>query len=395
MNLFKQKLTKLAPIIVLAVVIIFSLTLASNVNPTPKNLPIAIVNLDKGMDTPQGHLNMGDMIIEKINEVVKSSTESEPAVEFIKVANEAEVKTGLNDKEYYAAMILPKDFSQKQISLQTPNPSSSEITLLINQGKNANGAMMANQMLTQMVDTINAQTRTKILEALDKSGMTVTAKQVAVIANPITKKIENVNAIGTHTANGNAPVVLITPLWMASLIGSVLTFLAKNKTVVTNRSEKLKVIFEQLILCIVLAFVAGFGIATMAEWIGFTIPNYVDVAIFLTLAYICFYLLISAVMSWIGFGGVGIFALIFFFGGSLIGMAPELLPTVSRDWLYSWIPMRFGAEGLREIFYFGEKVSMSHSMIVLLSIGVISLVVLFASIFKPTKSQSSTQTLNT
>lgn len=388
MNLFKQKQAILAPILVLVVAFIFSLTLASSVNPTPKNLPIAIVNEDQGIQVPsKGNVNIGDMMVSKINELSKTKKGEDPAVKWIQVSNEEKVREGLNNQKYYAALILPNDLSKNQASLKTANPSPITIKILVNQGKNANGSTMASQMLTHLVENLNLNMHTEIFNELKKNVSSISVKQAQVLANPIVTKIENVNAIGTHTANGNAPVSIITPLWMSSLIGAVIVFLAKKKTQTSTSSGKLKIIFEQLLLGVILSFLIGFGITLMAKWIGFTLPNFLDVALYLTIAYFCFHILISAVMSWIGFGGVGIFALIFFFSGSLIGMPKELLPTFSKDWIYSWVPMRFGADGLREIFYFDKGLSLSHPMSVLIWIGIISIIVLSLSAFKPKKAE--------
>jgi len=390
MNLLKQKQALLAPILVLVVVVIFSLTLASSVNPTPKNLPIAIVNEDEGITVPsKGEINLGKIMVSKINDVTNSQKES--AVNWIQVSSEDKVRKGLDDKKYYAALILPKDLSQKQATLKTANPSPIEIKVLLNQGMNANASTMAGQILNNVVNQLSMNIRTEVLSELEKNNTLISAKQASVLASPILNKIENVNEIGTHTANGNAPVILITPLWMSSLIGAVIIFLGKKKTNMTTSVNKLKVILEQVALAIILAFVAGFGITLMADWIGFTIPNFIDTALYLTIAYFSFHILISAVMSWVGFGGVGLFALIFFFAGSIIGMAPELLPKFTHDWIYSWVPMRFGADGLREIFYFGKELSFSHSMVILVWIASVSTIVLLASAFKQNKIQKEQQ----
>jgi len=390
MNLLKQKQALLAPILVLVVVVIFSLTLASSVNPTPKNLPIAIVNEDEGITVPtKGEINLGKIMVSKINEVTDSQKES--AVNWIQVSNEKKVRKGLDDKKYYAALILPKDLSQKQATLKTVNPSPIEIKVLLNQGMNANASTMAGQILNNVVNQLSMNIRTEVLSELEKNNSLISAKQASVLASPIVNKIENVNEIGTHTANGNAPVILITPLWMSSLIGAVIIFLGKKKTNMTTSVNKFKVILEQIALAIILAFVAGFGITLMADWIGFTIPNFIDTALYLTIAYFSFHILISAVMSWVGFGGVGLFALIFFFAGSIIGMAPELLPKFTHDWIYSWVPMRFGADGLREIFYFEKELSFSHSMVILVWIASVSTIILLASTFKQNKIENEQQ----
>lgn len=393
MNLFKQKQAILAPILVLAVAIIFSLTLASSVNPTPKNLPIAIVNEDQGIQVPsKGIVNIGDTMVSKIHGLSKTKNGEKPAIKWIQVSSEEKVRKGLNDQKYYAALILPTDLSKNQASLKTASPSPITIKILVNQGKNTTGSTMASQMLTHLVENLNLTIHTEIFNELKKNVNSISVTQAEVLANPFVIKVENVNPIGTHTANGNAPVSLITPLWMSSLIGAVIVFLAKKKTQTSNSIGKLNVIFEQLLLGVLLSFINGFGITLMAKWIGFTLPNFLDVALYLTITYFCFHLLISAVMSWIGFGGVGLFALIFFFSGSLIGMPKELLPTFSKDWIYSWVPMRFGADGLREIFYFDKGLSMSHPMTIIIWIGIISILALSLSAFKP-KNQEQNQTI--
>ncbi|WP_088067228.1 YhgE/Pip domain-containing protein [Gottfriedia luciferensis] len=393
MNLFKQKQAILAPLLVIVVAIIFCLTLASSVNPTPKNLPIAIVNEDQGIMIPnKGTVNLGKMMVSKITELSKSNNGEKPAINWVHVPNEKTVRKELKDQKYYAALIFPKDFSQKQASLKTANPSPITIKILVNQGKNTNGSTMASQILSHLVENINMTIHTEIFNELKKNGNSIPINQAEVLANPILTKVENVNAIGTHTAGGNAPVILITPLWMSSLIGAVIVFLAKRKTKPSNSINKFKIVLEQLILAVILSLLVGFGITLMATWIGFTLPNFLDVAIYLAITYFCFHILISAVMSWIGFGGVAIFALIFFFSGSIIGMPKELLPTFSKDWIYSWVPMRFGADGLREIFYFDKGLSLSHPMNVIISIGAISTILLLSSVLKGSKNSKEQST---
>lgn len=60
MKIFKDKLTLATPILAFVIMFIFSLTLFPTVNPTPENLPVAIVNEDEGMEVNnQGSINIG------------------------------------------------------------------------------------------------------------------------------------------------------------------------------------------------------------------------------------------------------------------------------------------------------------------------------------------------
>ena len=69
MKLLKKRLVLFSPFIVLAVVLIIGLVLAPSVSPTPKNLPIAIVNEDQGVLSPaQEKVNMGDTIVKMVED---------------------------------------------------------------------------------------------------------------------------------------------------------------------------------------------------------------------------------------------------------------------------------------------------------------------------------------
>lgn len=58
---------------------------------------------------------------------------------------------------------------------------------------------------------------------------------------------------------------------------------------------------------------------------------------------------------------------------------------IYRDWIYSWLPMRFMVEGLRNLFYFGDGMTWSTPVSVLVWIGLVSMIVILASAFKYTK----------
>ncbi len=55
-------------------------------------------------------------------------------MKWVEVKSKEAVQKGLNNQEYYAALVIPKEFSTKQASLRTPQPSSPEVEIFINQG---------------------------------------------------------------------------------------------------------------------------------------------------------------------------------------------------------------------------------------------------------------------
>ncbi|ETI69063.1 YhgE/Pip domain-containing protein [Neobacillus vireti] len=382
--MFKNKLLIVSPIIALAVIFIFSLTLFPSVQPQPKNLPIAIVNEDVGVEIPnQPKMNMGQTILDMIQKNSKTTIDQNPAVKWVVVKSSEEVQKGLDNQEYYAALVIPKDFSARQASLRTPTPSSPEVEIYINQGMNMAASTAAGQILNGIIDNMNNTIRTQILDGFENLGATLTVKQAAGLATPITKKVTNVNEIGTNSANGNSPISLFQPLWIASLASAAIIFIAVSKLSITNRKENLIAKIGQLVMGAIVALVVGFGLPWLADgMIGLHIPHYMDTALFLSITSFSFFLMISAVFSLLGIRSIAVFALMLFFGAPLLAMAPEMMSPFYRDWVYSWLPMRFMIQGLRELFFFGKGLTWSSPLSTLVWIGVVSMVIVLASALK-------------
>ncbi|MDA1843465.1 DUF3533 domain-containing protein [Bacillus cereus group sp. BfR-BA-01428] len=380
--MFKNKLLLLSPVIALLVVFIFSLTLFPTVQPQSKNLPIAIVNEDQGVEIPnQPKMNMGKTIVDNMKKT--SKLEEEPAVKWVEVKNKEAVQKGLNNQEYYAALVIPKDFSTKQASLRTPQPSSPEVEIFVNQGMNTAASTMAGQMLNVIVDNMNNTVRAQLLDGVKAKGATLTTDQAAKLVTPITKKVTNVNEIGKNSANGNAPISLFQPLWIASLASAAIIFISISKMPVGTRKENFVLKVKQIITGAVVAVVVGFGLTWIADgMVGLNISNFTDTALFLSITSFSFFLMISAVLSLVGLKGIGVFALLLFFGTPLLSLAPEMLSPFYQDWVYAWLPMRFMIEGLREIFFFGKGLSWSTPVIVLIWIGAVSIVIILATALK-------------
>ncbi|QSB09466.1 DUF3533 domain-containing protein [Lysinibacillus fusiformis] len=380
----KHKFAWSAPILAFVVIFIFSLTLFPSVQPKPKNLPIALVNEDQGVELPnQPSINLGKNMVEMIQTTAKSAKEEEPAVKWVVVKNTEEMQKGLNNQEYYAAFVIPKDFSVKQASLRTPNPIAPEVQLFINQGMNMAASTIAGQILNGVVDTMNQNVRTQLLAELDAQNATLTVEQVALLVTPISKTVTNVHAVGENSANGNAPVSLFQPLWMATMAGAAIVFISINKLASHSRKDNFMAKLSQIMIGGIVALVVGFGLTWIVDgMVGIHIPDFLDTALFLSITTFSFFLLISAVLSWFGIKGIAIFALMLFFGGPLLALAPEMMSAFYREWIYSWLPMRFMVEGLRELFFFGKELSWNSSVAVLVWIGVASILLILLSALK-------------
>ncbi|SFG73829.1 YhgE/Pip N-terminal domain-containing protein [Priestia megaterium] len=376
MKLGNQKLIYFSPIIVVAVIFIFILTLIPSVSSAPKNLPIAFVNADEGMTVPaKGNVNIGN----QIEQNTKGASTEQSSIKWIFVSNTKEVEKGLNNQQYYGALIIPKDFTKKQATLQTAKPDAPAIKLLVNQGMNTAASILASQVLNGAVDKMNENMRLQLVKRFEQNGTQLSANQALALAAPIQKTVINVNETGTHSVNGNAPVSLFQPLWMASIAGAAMIFLSIQKITFSSRKEKIVNQVGFVIIGVILALAAGFGLAWLAEVVGISVPSFLDTALFLAIAYFSFFTLISAVLSWLGLKGLPIFVIVLFFGAPLLSIAPEIMPDFYRELIYPWLPMRFMVDGVRELFFFGEHLTWNPSVSALALISLISLCALFAS----------------
>ncbi|MED4071763.1 YhgE/Pip domain-containing protein [Priestia endophytica] len=387
--MLKNKLLFISPLVVLLVIALFGLTLIPSVQQKPKNLPIALVNEDIGVVIPQqGKVNMGNTITNMLKKNITSTDGEASPVKWIDVESKEDVLKGLDNQEYYGALIIPKNFSQKQSSLMTSKPEKPEISILINQGMNPVAANLTSQMLNTMGDNLENGIQTQVLQGLAKQNVSLKANQLTVLTDPLQVNVENVNGVGTASMNGNAPVALFQPLWMSSIAGAVVLFFVANKLTFVNKKQKLYTVLTQVLAGTVLSLIAGFGLTWIADLLGIHISNFMGISLFLTITYFAFFLLITAVLSWLGMKGIPIFVLILFFGAPLLSMAPEMMSTFYRDYIYSWLPMRFMVEGLRELFFFHQGFSFSGPTSILLWIVLGSFFILILSVLKVQGSAS-------
>lgn len=383
--MFTSKKIVFLPFITLAIVFIFSLTLFPSVQPTPKNMPIAIVNEDEGGTIPQkGSIQMGNQMVDAMKDRMKQ--EDEPAVQWVEVKSKKAMLKGMDEQKYYGALVIPKDFTAKQLSLQTPKPQSAELQLYSNQGMNGMAAAASLQILNGIVDQMNQKAQQKVMEGLEEQQAMLTPKQAMVIATPLIKNVEMVHEVGANSGNGNAPTLLFQPLWIATLLFTALLFLASRKADATNIQHNIARKLEQILLGAIAAFFIGFSLTWLAQsMLDMHIPNFLGTALFLTIVSFSFFLMILAVLSLVQIKGIALFVLLLFFGAPLLPMAPEMMPTFYANWIHPWLPMRFMIDGLRELFFFEQKIVWSGPVAILTGIGVVSAIVLLLTALKKQK----------
>ncbi|MFB7158821.1 DUF3533 domain-containing protein [Lysinibacillus sp. NPDC056232] len=365
----ENKFFGIAFVAVLLLSFIFVATQIPGAHSSPKNLPIGLVLEDEG--------NMGQTFVETIQK--NSQATKEAPFKWVVLKNEQEMKEKLTNQELYGAIYIPKDFSEKYASFQTPTPTSAMLKIYINQGKNANVATMVTQALSTMVEKMNDNVSAQLLAVSEKNNMPLNANQARTYSTPIQNEIVTVHETGKL---GNAPLSFFQPIWISSLVSAILLWFTGRNRKFNSALEQLKFRGLQALMAIIIGLFGGYLLTWYSTWIlDYEFADFNHVALFLSLTCATFILLILAITTWIQFASLPIFILLMFFGLPLLQIAPEMMPSFYADWIYPWLPFRFMFEGLKEILFFNGEL-WGTAAVTLCWIAVISILGLLLSLVK-------------
>ena len=188
-----------AVIVLLGVCVIPSLyawfNIAANMDPysNTQGILIAVANCDKGTDHELvGELNVGEEIIKNLKEndaLGWTFTDRQSAID------------GVEAGDYYAAIVIPEDFSQSMVSVLSGNIHSPEIEYFVNEKKNAiapkvtdTGATTVQQQVNQTFVSVASEA---VSEILDETILSVSENLGAVnrkSASTVRKAAQELNA---------------------------------------------------------------------------------------------------------------------------------------------------------------------------------------------------------
>lgn len=383
MSFVRNKFVWLGVTAVTAAVLIFGLAMmGSMLSSAPKQLPVALIMLDEGGQLPNGNqLAVGEMMRDRLLD------NSQLPIRWELVATEAEAREGMNEQLYYGALVLPPDLSVSVLSQMSPAPQPASVSLLINEGMHPQAAAAVKQILGQVINGVSLEMSRQVLGMIALQTPQIPVDTAESLLTLISVNEETLHPLGINHANGAAAGLLTQIMWLGALISSIFLFLARRDLSVRGDSTW-SIILQQMITGLLVVGAASWLlIGTASAWYGMELTEFSKIWLFLWLAGFAFFLLQSSLLNWLGLPAMGLLVLTMIFSMPVINLAPEFLPQFTQDWIYSWTPFRFAAQGLREIMYFGSSAGSAVS--VLGWIAGISLAVLFASGFKQAATAST------
>ncbi|HDA1807846.1 TPA: YhgE/Pip domain-containing protein [Staphylococcus aureus] len=393
MNIFKNKLLWIAPIATMIILVIFSLAFYPAYNPKPKDLPIGMLNEDKGTTIQDKNVNIGKKLEDKLLDSDSNK------IKWVKVDSEKDLEKDLKDQKIFGVAIIDKDFSkdamsktqkvvmdskkeemqQKVASGEIPpqvvqqmkqkmgnqqvEVKQAKFKTIVSEGSSLQGSQIASAVLTGMGDNINAQITKQSLETLTSQNVKVNAADINGLTNPVKVDNEKLNKVKDHQAGGNAPFLMFMPIWIGSIVTSILLFFAfrtSNNIVVQHR---IIASIGQMIFAVVAAFAGSFVYIYFMQGVqGFDFDHPNRIAIFVAFAILGFVGLILGVMVWLGMKSVPIFFILMFFSMQLVTLPKQMLPESYQKYVYDWNPFTHYATSVRELLYLNHHIELNSTM---------------------------------
>ncbi|WP_086095690.1 YhgE/Pip domain-containing protein [Staphylococcus aureus] len=393
MNIFKNKLLWIALIATMIILVIFSLAFYPAYNPKPKDLPIGILNEDKGTTIQDKNVNIGKKLEDKLLDSDSNK------IKWVKVDSEKDLEKDLKDQKIFGVAIIDKDFSkdamsktqkvvmdskkeemqQKVASGEIPpqvvqqmkqkmgnqqvEVKQAKFKTIVSEGSSLQGSQIASAVLTGMGDNINAQITKQSLETLTSQNVKVNAADINGLTNPVKVDNEKLNKVKDHQAGGNAPFLMFMPIWIGSIVTSILLFFAfrtSNNIVVQHR---IIASIGQMIFAVVAAFAGSFVYIYFMQGVqGFDFDHPNRIAIFVAFAILGFVGLILGVMVWLGMKSVPIFFILMFFSMQLVTLPKQMLPESYQKYVYDWNPFTHYATSVRELLYLNHHIELNSTM---------------------------------
>lgn len=189
-----------AVVVVMGLIILPSLyawfNILSNWDPygeeSTSRIKVAVASDDKGIVMDSLQFNMGDTIIEAL--------ESNNTIGWVFTDSTKDAIDGVYAGDYYAALVMPEDFSKKMVSFLTDSVTHPEIDYYTNQKKNAIAPKITDKAKTAVQQQVNstfistiAQTFVKAADGVDTSANQENMTSGQTVLDILLSKMQQLN----------------------------------------------------------------------------------------------------------------------------------------------------------------------------------------------------------
>ena len=203
---------------------------------SPPEIPIAVVNEDQGADLNGQPVELGNEVEDRI------TSPDSPAPDFVqwtRLDDSDEAKKGLESGEYYGAIVIPDDYSQRLASLsgpptgvppsgQPPVPEPAGIELLTSPAVRPSTTAQIENAFTGIVGGVSGATSEQILAGLSEQGVPVPQGAEAVISDPVKGSVSEAEVSGEAGPLPKAPEPAKIEVFTNPSAGQAVSTLTQN-----------------------------------------------------------------------------------------------------------------------------------------------------------------------
>ena len=167
--------------------------IAANMDPygNTQGIKVAVANCDEGADTAQMSLNAGASIMDNLKENKKlgwTFVDEEEAIE------------GVKSGAYYAAIVIPEDFSDSLLSILSGDVRKPQLDYYINEKKNAIAPKITDTGATTLQQQINDTFSSVASEAISEMVSTSAGNLTVDVDNTNSELLSSISAVRENLA---------------------------------------------------------------------------------------------------------------------------------------------------------------------------------------------------
>lgn len=336
-----------------------------------RDLPIALVNEDRGTTLAGTPIDFGQ-------QVVRTIKAPNPAlgnkVAWTVLPDRSAALRGIARDEYFAALVIPRDFSANLAAIAVPQdgatPRAASIEVLSNPASGSYAGTFSQTVAVQAVESVSEAASKQLTDLLTGTGTRVPASTARALGHPVDATITVAQPIGEHGGRGIAPFYFAVVLSLAGVMGAVIV--ATGLDFLTGQTSwellgrRLQRPYQELSSfgAWIRKVVAGLAMAILAGWLvtwmavgilGMEVESVWQLGFFAMLAVAMSAMATTTLLSLFGIVGelLALFLVVIFGVPSAGGVYPvQALPAFFR-FLHGWVPLRFVTDGARALIFFG------------------------------------------
>ena len=190
------------------------------------DLPFAVCSLDKGAGYKSVKVKAGDKIVDGLKQ------NNQMGWAFLDDADEA--KNGVTDGKYYAAVVIPEDFSKNLLSITTGKFKQAKLQYYVNEKKNAVAPKITDKGIEAIRDNVDSEYVSAITEAI-AAALNITSDELEKDKASIAVKLTS----ALNTAKSDVANFIKTDDLLVATLDSIESIIKTNKEMIPSIQKSL------------------------------------------------------------------------------------------------------------------------------------------------------------